>query len=159
MRDGHLGWCSLQGIGCQIVKDINKALLGWGCKLLRQQFIMHCENQIKAQYNKRGHEIQSQINAKKCPFLYLLVYLVWKRGKLVPNRRLFKSNLRVWKIQVHSAIFSIFDSESEKSLTRTHDLSNPILTSVKGTNHSTIFSFFGWFGKQLKWDSLLGVRG
>ena len=72
----------------------------------------------------------------------MLVYLVWKRGKLVPNRRLFKSNLRVWKRQVHSAIFSIFDSESEKNLTKTHDLSNPILTSVKGTNHSEIFLIF-----------------
>jgi hypothetical protein len=30
--DGHLGWCSLLGIGCQVVKDKNKALLGWGCK-------------------------------------------------------------------------------------------------------------------------------
>jgi hypothetical protein len=28
------------------------------------------------------------------------------------------------------------------SLTKTHDLSNPILTSVKGTNHSVIFSIF-----------------
>jgi hypothetical protein len=26
--------CSLLGIGCQIVKDINKALLGLGCKML-----------------------------------------------------------------------------------------------------------------------------
>jgi hypothetical protein len=39
-------------------------------------------------------------------------------------------------------IFSIFDSELEKRLTKTHDLSNPILTSVKGTNHSVIFSIF-----------------
>jgi hypothetical protein len=40
-------------------------------------------------------------------------------------------------------IFSIFDSELEKSLTKTRDLSNPILMSVKGTNHSEIFFIFG----------------
>jgi len=140
------------------VKDINKALLGWGCKLLGPWFITQCENRLKAQYCKQGHEMQSQFNAKKCHFLYMLVYLVWKRGKLVPNRRLFKSNLRVWKRQVHSAIFSIFDSESEKSLTRTHDLSNPILTTVKGTNHSTIFSIFGRVRKELNWARLEDSR-
>ena len=103
----------------------------WGFSWLRMQncwgkwFITQSENRLKAQYCKRGHEMQSQLNAKKCPFLCLLVYLVWKRGKLVPNRHLFKSNLRVWKRQVHSVIFSIFDSELEKSLTKTRDLSNP----------------------------------
>ena len=147
--DGHSGWCSLQGIGCQIAKDINKALLGWGWKLLGPWFITQSENRLKAQYCKWGHEMKSQLNAKKCLFLCLFVYLVWKRGKLVPNRCLFKSNLRVWKRQVHSAIFSIFDSESEKSLIRTHYLSNPILTSVKGTNHSAIFSVFGRVGKEI----------
>ena len=157
--NGNSGWCSLQGIGCQILKDINKALLGWGWKLLGPWFIMQSENWLKPQYYKQGHEMQSKFNAKKCPFLYILVYLVWKRGKLVPNRHLFKSNLWVWKRQVHSAIFSIFDSESEKSLTKTHDLSNPVLTSVKGTNHSKIFSVFRWVRKNLNWDSFLGVCG
>ena len=148
-RDGHSGWCSLQGIGCQIAKDKNKALLGWGCKLLRQWFITQSENRLKAQYCKWGNEMQSQLNTKKCPFLYLLVYLVWKRGKLVPNRCILKSNLRVWKREVQTKIFSIFDSESKKILTKTHDLSNPILMSVKGTSHSTIFSVFRWVGKEL----------
>ena len=42
----------------------------------------------------------------------------------------------------HSTIFSIFSNELEKSLTKTHDISNPILMSVKGTNHLAIFSIF-----------------
>ena len=42
-------------------------------KLFRQWFIMQSENRIKAQYCKQGHEMQSQLNAKKCPFLFLLV--------------------------------------------------------------------------------------
>jgi hypothetical protein len=45
-------------------------------KLLRQRFITQSENRLKAQYCKQGHEMQSQLNAKKCPFLCLLVYLV-----------------------------------------------------------------------------------
>jgi hypothetical protein len=45
-------------------------------KLLRQWFVTQSENRLKAQYCKRGHEMQSQINAKKCPFLCILVYLV-----------------------------------------------------------------------------------
>ena len=57
-------------------------------------------------------------------------------------------------------IFSIFDSESEKSLTKTHDLSNPILTSVKGTNHSVIFSIFNNESKKsLTKIRVLGVHG
>ena len=95
-------------------------------KLLRQRFITQSKNQLKSQDCKRGHEMQSQLNAKKCPFLCLLVYLVWKRDKIVPNRCLFKSNLRVWKGQVHLTIFSLFENDSEKSLTKTHDLSSPI---------------------------------
>ena len=42
---------------------------------------------------------------------------MWKRDKLVPNRCPFKTNLRVWKRQVHLDIFSLFDNESKKSLT------------------------------------------
>ena len=45
-------------------------------KLLRQRFIMQSENRLKAQYCKQGNDMQSQLNAKKCPFLRLLVYLV-----------------------------------------------------------------------------------
>jgi hypothetical protein len=45
-------------------------------KMLRQLFITQRENRLKAQYCKRGHEMQSQLNAKKYPFLCLLVYLV-----------------------------------------------------------------------------------
>lgn len=89
-------------------------------KILRKQFMMRGKNPLKAQYWKWGHEMQSQLNTKKYPFLCIVVYLVWKRGKLVQNKRIFKSNLRVWKIQVHSAIFSIFDNKSENILTKTH---------------------------------------
>jgi hypothetical protein len=45
-------------------------------KLLRKRFITQSENRLKAQYCKREHEMQSQLNAKKFPFLCLLVYLV-----------------------------------------------------------------------------------
>jgi hypothetical protein len=45
-------------------------------KLLRQRFIMQSKNWLKGQYCKRGHEMQSQFNAKKYPFLCHLVYLV-----------------------------------------------------------------------------------
>jgi hypothetical protein len=45
-------------------------------KLLRQQFITQSENRLKAQYCKQGHKMQSQLNANKCHFLCLLVYLV-----------------------------------------------------------------------------------
>jgi hypothetical protein len=34
--DGHSRECSLLGIGCQIVKDINKALFGSGCKTVEE---------------------------------------------------------------------------------------------------------------------------
>jgi hypothetical protein len=49
----------------------------------------------------------------------ILVYLVLKRDKIVPNRCPFKSNLRVLKRQLHLAIFSLFENELEKSLNHT----------------------------------------
>ena len=63
---------------------------------------------------------------QKISFFIILVYLVWKMDKLVPNICPFKSNLRVWKRQVHSTIFSLFENELEKSLNKTHDISSPI---------------------------------
>jgi hypothetical protein len=45
-------------------------------KLLSKQLIMQSKNRVKAQYCKRGHEKKSQLNAKKYPFLCILVYLV-----------------------------------------------------------------------------------
>jgi hypothetical protein len=55
-----------------------KQVSGWlrMQKMLRQWFITQSENQLKAQYCKQGHEMQSQLNAKKYPFLCLVVYLV-----------------------------------------------------------------------------------
>jgi hypothetical protein len=32
--DEHSGECSLLGIGCQVSKDTNEALVGWGCKTI-----------------------------------------------------------------------------------------------------------------------------
>jgi hypothetical protein len=44
--------------------------------LLRKRFIMQRDNQLKSQYCMQGNEMQSQLNAKKYPFLCILVYLV-----------------------------------------------------------------------------------
>jgi hypothetical protein len=67
--DGHSRECSLLGIGCQVEKDINEDLLGWGCKTTEENNLYRkarTENRLNTA--SKGMRCDHNLTPKKCPF-------------------------------------------------------------------------------------------